>query len=101
MKLTIENYHNLNGVRRERIQVEEVSEMDGFYVFECRNIKDGLIYQIPLCREAEGELNGKPVFYFRDGSHRTQGVTADTLKDTGDVLSILEEELQTLLIYSK
>jgi len=92
MKLTIENYWHLERYRLPNMCVESVDETDYFYIFECS--VGNQTYKISLCRESESELNGKPVFYFRDGSHNTQGVTADTLKDINDVLSILEEELQ-------
>ena len=93
MRLTIQNYKNLEGTWDDII-IDAITETHSHYYFGCHFPNDTYVHVVPLSRDSALQYGYHTnIFYFVgvDGN-TSQGVTPEWLEDKGNAKKTITDE---------
>ena len=92
MRLTIQNYKNLEGAWHD-ITIVDITETHSHYYFGCHYPNDSYVHVVPLRRDSATLYGYRNIFYFVgiDGL-KSQGVTPEWLEDKGNAKKTIRDE---------
>ena len=92
MRLTIQNYKNLEGTWDDII-IDDITETHTHYYFGCHYPNDSYVHVVPLRRDGESLYGYRNIFYFVgiDGL-KSQGVTSEWLEDKENAKKTIRDE---------
>lgn len=101
MRLTIENYKNLEGTW-DNLTIVDVTETLKYYYFGCHYPGESTIHVVPLLRDSATLYGYRNIFYFVgvDGN-TSQGVTPDWLADKANAKKTIADEFHSRYHHSQ
>lgn len=101
MRLTIENYKNLEGTS-DNLTIVDITETPNYYYFGCHYPGESAVHHVPLLRDSATLYGYRNIFYFVgvDGN-TSQGVTPDWLEDKANAKKTIGDEFYSRYHHKK